>query len=157
MEGVEMKKILLSLYHFIEGDNSQQGREIISDLYVLWFVGYFYGSLGHHHMPTWCLRIWDDIWELSLGSASRGSTLIWRYLLNQNRKKNVSSSLDGEANMTDSTKEGKAGGPNAYLLKRLQGLLTHNTLYWGCCLALRVRRERWLEPVPGYPPPNLQS
>ena len=35
MEGVEVKKMLPSLYNFIEGNNSQQGWEIISDLYVL--------------------------------------------------------------------------------------------------------------------------
>ena len=50
--------------HFVEGDNSHQGWEIVSDLYVLCLVE------DHSHMLTQNLWIRDSIWESNLGSIS---------------------------------------------------------------------------------------
>lgn len=71
--------------HSEEGASSQQGWEIVWDLYVLWLMGNFYCSLGHNHMPTGCLRKTNCIHKL----LPEGSALIWRAGQTETVKKNA--------------------------------------------------------------------
>lgn len=50
--------------HFVEGDNSDEDWEIVSDLYALCLVG------DNSHILTQYLWIRDSIWEPNLGSIS---------------------------------------------------------------------------------------
>lgn len=100
--------------------------------------------------PTCCLRMRDGIQEMSLGSASRGSTLIWRYLLSQNRKQ--CGFLTGWANKHNRQHKRRKGWGSQCLAaeETVEPSHPYNTVLG--VLSSTTNEEIWLEPVPGNPP-----
>lgn len=67
-------------------DGSLQGRKIVSDLHVLRSVGDFCGFLGMavylHGVSGWGIVLESQV----LVPPPGGSALVWRHLVNRNRK-----------------------------------------------------------------------